>query len=40
MLISEKIDFKTKAIKKDKKDTKDKRINSTRGYYTHQRICT
>ena len=36
---SDTIDFKTKAIIKDKENTNDKRINSRRGYYTHQDIC-
>ena len=41
ILISNKIDFKTKAIKKDKERTlfNDKRIKSRRGYYTRQYIC-
>ena len=40
---SDKIDFKTKVIKRDKEGhyIKDsiKRVN-TRGFYTHQHICT
>ena len=37
ILISDKIEFKTKAAKK-KKDNNDKMINLRRGYYTHQYI--
>ena len=48
VLISDKIDFKTKAIKKDKNDIKIKMIkkgimlkrNTRRRYYTCQHICT
>ena len=41
ILISDKIDFKMKAIKKDKKRTlfNGKRIQSRRGYYNRQYIC-
>ena len=36
-LISDKIDFKTKAIKKDKEgESNDKRINIRKGFYTHE----
>ena len=36
-LISDKIDFKTKAVKKDKEgESNDKRINIGKGFYTHQ----
>ena len=36
IFIPKKTDFKMKTIKKTKKDTNDKRINSRRGYYTCQ----
>ena len=32
ILLSDRIEFKMKAIRKTKKDTNDKRINSRRGY--------
>ena len=42
ILISGKLEFKTKAIKKNKIRTlyNDKRIDLRRGYYTHLHICT
>ena len=40
ILISDKVDFKTKAIKRQNRTLiNDKRINSRRGYYTHKYIC-
>ena len=39
VLISDKTDFTTKAIRKIKNTVKNKWINTRRGYYTDQHIC-